>query len=72
MSWIAIAALVVAGGCWGLGFPFGKLALREIDPAHIVLLRFLVAAVAAAPFAFARRESRALFRSPSVLAAGAL
>ena len=72
MSWIAIAALVVAGGCWGLGFPFGKLALREIDPAHMVLLRFLVAAVAAAPFAFARRERRALFRSPSVLAAGAL
>lgn len=72
MSWFAILALVVAGGCWGLGFPFGKLALRELDPAHMVLLRFVVAALAAAPFAFARREVRALFRSPSVIIAGAL
>jgi drug/metabolite transporter (DMT)-like permease len=72
MSWLAVLALVVAGGCWGLGFPLGKLALREIDPAHMVLLRFAAAALAASPFAFARPESRALFRSPAVIAAGVL
>jgi drug/metabolite transporter (DMT)-like permease len=72
MQGLAIFALVLAGSGWGLGLPMGKLALREIDPAQMVLLRFTVAAVAAAPFALARRETRALFRSPAVLAAGSL
>jgi len=53
-----------------LGLPLGKLALRETDAAHIVLLRFCVAALASAPFAFARAEARALFRSGPVLVAG--
>jgi drug/metabolite transporter (DMT)-like permease len=70
MKRFAILALVVAGCCWGLGLPMGKVALREIDPAHMVLLRFCVAALASAPFAFARREARALFRSPAILVAG--
>jgi len=69
---LAIFALVLAGSGWGVGLPLGKLALREIDPAHMVLLRFMVAALAAAPFALARRETRALFRAPAVLASGAL
>jgi drug/metabolite transporter (DMT)-like permease len=72
MQGLAIIALVLAGTGWGVGLPMGKLALREIDPAHMVLLRFAVAGLAAAPFALARRETRALFRSPAVLAAGAL
>ena len=72
MQSLAILALVAAGACWGLGFPLGKLALREMDAAHLVLLRFTVAALAAAPFAFGRAEARALFRSPPVIAAGAL
>jgi drug/metabolite transporter (DMT)-like permease len=38
----------------------------------MVLLRFGVAAIAAAPFAFASKEARALFRSPWVLGAGVL
>lgn len=66
----AILALIVAGCGWGVGLPLGKLALRELDAAHMVLLRFCVAALAAAPFALARPEARALFRSPSVLLAG--
>lgn len=70
MQRLAILALIVAGSCWGLGLPMGKVALRETDAAHMVLLRFAVAALAAAPFAFASREARALFRSPPVLAAG--
>ncbi|GGB15767.1 hypothetical protein GCM10011380_01540 [Sphingomonas metalli] len=68
---LAFAALVLAGVFWGLGFPLGKLALREIAPAHMVLWRFAVASLIALPFALSR-EGRALFRSPPVLLAGAL
>jgi drug/metabolite transporter (DMT)-like permease len=69
---IAFLALALAGLCWGMGFPLGKFVLRETDAAHMVLLRFAAAAIAAAPFALARAETRALFRSPVILAAGAL
>ncbi len=69
---LAYLALTLAGACWGLGFPLGKLALRELAPSHVILLRFAVAAVAAAPFALATREARGLFRSPWVLGAGVL
>ena len=69
---LAFLALAAAGVFWGMGFPLGKLALRETDAAHMVLLRFAVAALAAAPFALRRAETRALFASPPVLLAGAL
>jgi len=72
MKRIAILALVMAGVFWGMGFPLGKLILTETDAAHMVLLRFAVAAVAALPFALRSAETRALFRSPAVLGAGAL
>ena len=72
MKSIAFVALALAGICWGLGFPTGKLILSETDAAHMVLLRFAVAAVAAAPFALRRPEVRALFRSPIVLLSGVL
>ena len=39
MNRLAFLALTLAGLAWGLGFHLGKLALREIDPAHMVLLR---------------------------------
>jgi drug/metabolite transporter (DMT)-like permease len=68
---LAFLALTVAGLSWGLGFPLGKLALREIGPAHTILLRFVFASLAALPFLFGR-EARALFASPAVLLAGAL
>ncbi|WP_426010644.1 DMT family transporter [Caulobacter sp. DWR2-3-1b2] len=68
---VAFLALALAGACWGLGFPLGKFILTETDAAHMVLLRFATAAIAAAPFALARAETRALFRSPVILAAGA-
>lgn len=64
--------LVVAGIFWGLGFPLGKVVLHEMAPAHMVLLRFAVAAIVSLPFALASREARALFRSPPVLLAGIL
>ncbi len=72
MKSIAFLALAMAGLCWGLGFPTGKLILTQMDAAHMVLLRFVVAALAAAPFALRRPEVRALFRSPVVLLAGVL
>lgn len=72
MRQLAFFALAIAGVFWGLGFPLGKLALQETEAAHMVLLRFVVAALAAAPFAFRRSDVRALFRSPAVVAAGVL
>lgn len=68
----AFIALTLAGLFWGLGFPLGKLALREVAPAHMVLLRFAVASIASLPFALGSAEARALFRSPAVVAAGVL
>jgi drug/metabolite transporter (DMT)-like permease len=72
MRRLAFLALTCAGLFWGLGFPLGKLALREITPAHMVLLRFVVASLASIPFALADAEARSLFRSPAVLWAGIL
>lgn len=72
MKSLAFVALALAGLSWGMGFPTGKLILTETDAAHMVLLRFIVAAIAAAPFALRKPEVRALFRSPVVLLAGVL
>ncbi len=72
MKRVAFLALILAGLQWVLGFPLGKLILRETDAAHMVLLRFAVAAVVAAPFALRTKEARALFRSPVMLLSGAL
>lgn len=69
---LAFAALTLSGICWGLGFPLGKLALREMSAAHMVLLRFAAASLIALPFALRSAEARALFRSPPVLLAGLL
>ena len=72
MNRLAFLALTLAGVGWGFGFPLGKYALRETDAAHMVLLRFAVAAVVAAPFALGSREARGLFRSPAVLGGAVL
>ncbi|WP_141397118.1 EamA family transporter [Sphingomonas ginsenosidimutans] len=55
MNPLAILALPLAGLAWGLGFPLGKLAMRELDPAHMVLLRFIVASIVACPFPLATK-----------------
>lgn len=65
-------SLALAGLFWGLGFPLGKIALHEVAPAHMILLRFAVASLVSLPFALRSAEARALFRSPPVLVAGAL
>lgn len=71
MRLLPFLALTLSGLCWGLGFPLGKLAIREALPAHMILLRFAVASLVALPFAL-RPEARRLFRSWPVLVAGLL
>jgi len=71
MKRLAFLFLTLAGLFWGLGFPLGKLVLRETDAAHMVLLRLGIAALTALPFAL-RPGARALWRSPIVLGGGAL
>ena len=71
MKRLAFLFLTLAGLFWGLGFPLGKLVLRETDAAHMVLLRLGIAAIAALPFAL-RPAARVLFRSPIVLGGGVL
>jgi len=63
-------ALIAAGSCWGLGLPLGKIALGETDAAHMILLRFAVAAIAVLPVALRNAKSRSLFVNPAVLGAG--
>ena len=63
-------ALFGAGLCWGLGLPLGKLALRETDASHMILLRFAVAGLAAAPLVLRTASGRRLLLRPAVLAAG--
>jgi drug/metabolite transporter (DMT)-like permease len=70
MSLWPYLALFGSGLFWGLGLPFGKLALAETDAAHMILLRFLVAGLAAAPAVLFSPAGRALFRRPAVLLAG--
>ena len=65
-------ALFAAGLCWGLGLPFGKIALAETDAAHMILLRFLVAGVAVAPVALRNASARALLLRPAVIAVRAV
>lgn len=43
------AACALAGGLWGTGFFFGKVAMREMSSAHMVLYRFLFACLGLAP-----------------------
>lgn len=46
---LGYAACALAGGLWGTGFFFGKIAMREMSSAHMVLYRFLFACVGLSP-----------------------
>ncbi|WP_174301782.1 DMT family transporter [Caulobacter sp. S45] len=70
MSLWPYLALFASGLFWGLGLPFGKLALAETNAAHMILLRFLVAGLAAAPGVLFSSSGRRLMRRPAVLLAG--
>ena len=50
--WLGYGACALAGCLWGTGFYFGKIALREMSVAHMVLYRFLFACVGMLPAAF--------------------
>jgi drug/metabolite transporter (DMT)-like permease len=68
-SWPYLA-LSAAGLCWGLGLPFGEVALRETDAAHMILLRFVVAGLAVLPWTLGRAQCRRLLLHPAVFLAG--
>ena len=70
MSLWPYLALFTSGLCWGLGLPFGKMTLAATDPAHMILLRFLVAAAAALPVILRRPETRRLLLHPATAIAG--
>ena len=48
-NWLGYGACALAGCLWGTGFYFGKLALREMSVGHMVLYRFLFAALGMLP-----------------------
>ncbi len=52
---LGYAACALAGGLWGTGFFFGKIAMREMSSSHMVLYRFLFACVGLAPVLILRR-----------------
>ena len=54
--WLGYGACAMAGALWGTGFYFGKIALAEMSPNHMVLWRFIFACIALAPFALTHRE----------------
>ena len=70
MSLWPYIALFASGLCWGLGLPFGKLALAQTDAAHMILLRFVVAGLAAAPLVLRTAAGRRLLLRPAVLLSG--
>jgi drug/metabolite transporter (DMT)-like permease len=45
----AFAALAGTGVCWGTAFVFGKVALQELAVGHMLLYRFLFAAIGFLP-----------------------
>ncbi len=51
----AFTALAVASACWGLSFPFGKLALAELTPTQVVFLRFVLGSACFAFLAYRKR-----------------
>lgn len=68
----ATLALIAAGSLWGTSFLFGKLALQELGPADLTLLRFALASLALLPLALAqgvrpRRRDLPLFVLTGVL-----
>lgn len=53
LSWLGYGACAMAGCLWGMGFYFGKLALREMGVGHMVLYRFLFASFGMLPILLA-------------------
>src|ERR1700739_870108 len=66
---LGYGACALAGGLWGTGFFFGRLAMNEMSVEHMVLYRFLFACLGLLPIAllnrvaFTRSEIRLLLIS---------
>ena len=52
---LGFAACALASSFWGCGFFFGKIALREMNPAFMVLYRFLFAMIPLVPMLLRHR-----------------
>jgi drug/metabolite transporter (DMT)-like permease len=55
IKWLGYGACALAGGLWGTGFYFGRLALNEMSVEYMVLYRFLFACVGMLPVVFLNR-----------------
>jgi drug/metabolite transporter (DMT)-like permease len=49
VTWLGYGACALAGGLWGTGFYWGRLALNEMSVEHMVLYRFAYACVGMLP-----------------------
>lgn len=63
---VGYMACAMAGSLWGTGFFFGKIAMREMSSAHMVLYRFLFAMIGLTPILVAHRP-RLNFREWRIL-----
>ena len=50
-TWLGYGACALAGGLWGTGFFWGRIALNEMSVAHMVVYRFLFASLGMLPVA---------------------
>ena len=65
---LGYAACAIAGGLWGTGFFWGRLALNEMSVEHMVFYRFLFATVGMLPvLVFDRRRTPFTFAEVRVL-----
>ncbi|MGB7546924.1 MAG: DMT family transporter, partial [Terracidiphilus sp.] len=55
ITFLGYGACALAGGLWGTGFYFGRLALNEMSVEYMVLYRFLFASLGMLPVALASR-----------------
>ena len=53
---LGYGACALAGGLWGTGFYFGRLAMNEMSVEHMVLYRFLFASLGMLPIVIANRR----------------
>lgn len=51
-TFLGYGACALAGGLWGTGFFWGRIALNEMSVSHMVLYRFLFASLGMLPVAF--------------------
>jgi drug/metabolite transporter (DMT)-like permease len=62
-AFLGYGACALAGGLWGTGFYWGRLAMNEMSVEHMVLYRFLFASLGMLPILIANRSRFHLTRS---------